>query len=92
MGNGLLTCTPKGAQLEELYSPEEMLYYEDFMDLRQQIEPLILENSWTQIAKAGRERNMRDYNAHRVAQYLIDFTFDQGDWKDASWAQYTYSQ
>lgn len=90
MGNGLLTCTPRGAELEKLYSEDEMLYYSSIDELSQRLESLLKDDNWKAIAQAGWERNHRDYNSKKVAQFMLDFIYDKPTWKETPWSNYTY--
>ena len=90
MGNGLLTCTPRGADLEQLYSEEEMLYYSSIDELSERLKDLLKDDSWKTIAKAGWERNHRDYSAKNVAKFMLDFINNDDAYKQAPWANYSY--
>ena len=90
MGNGLLTCTPRGAELEQLYSEDEMLYYSSTEELSERLVSLLKDDSWKDIAQAGWERNHRDYNAKKVAKFMLDFIYQDDAYKDVPWSNYTY--
>ena len=77
-GNGLCTFSPYVPHFEKLYNEKEMVYYKNTNEL---IEKLIFYKENPQerkkIAQAGWQRAQQDYNSTRIAQYLIDATFQK---------------
>ena len=75
MGNGILTLTPRGAGLEELYAEDELVYYDTLDDLADKVRRLSGDReSRTTIARRGWQRNHRDYNGTEVARIIVDGT------------------
>ncbi|MEM1083456.1 MAG: glycosyltransferase [Verrucomicrobiota bacterium] len=75
MGNGILTLTPRGAGLEELYAEDEIVYYDDLGDLAEKARHYATNrDARIAIAKKGWERNHRDYNGTEVARTIVEGT------------------
>ncbi len=72
MGNGLLTCTRKEADLHQVYGDDRLIYYTTVNDLSSQLETVINDGSWQDIAKKGWEFVHDQHNAKIVSQQMLD--------------------
>lgn len=91
MGNGILTLTPRGAGLEELYAEDEIVYFDDTPGLLAAIRHYATHpDERIAIARKGWERNHRDYNGTAVAGFITDLTMRDAAWKDAPWSRHVF--
>lgn len=91
MGNGILTLTPRGANLEELYADDEIVYYDDTDDLIGKIRHFATHAEERKgIARKGWERNHRDYNGTAIAEFIVSLTMGTTEWKSAPWAHHVF--
>jgi hypothetical protein len=75
MGNGILTLTPRGAGLEQLYAEDEIVYYDELPDLVEKIRHFSANcDARNAIAQKGWQRNHRDYNGTEVAKIIVEGT------------------
>ncbi|MGE9270568.1 MAG: glycosyltransferase family protein [Verrucomicrobiales bacterium] len=75
MGNGILTLTPRGAGLEQLYAEDEIVYFDTVDDLVDKIHHFAQsDEARIAIARRGWERNHHDYSGTKVAKIIIDGT------------------
>lgn len=87
MGNGILTLTPRGAGLEELYAEDELVYFDKPADLAEQVRHFAAHSAERiAVAKKGWERNHRDYNGTAIARFIVDLTRRDPAWESAPWA------
>lgn len=79
MGNGILTLTPRGAGLEQLYAEDEIVYYDTIDDLAEKVRHYAMATEERlSIARKGWERNHRDYSGTEVAKIIVDGTMQSG--------------
>lgn len=91
MGNGILTLTPRGAGLEELYAEDEIVYFDGTEELVEKIRHYATHPAERNaIARKGWERNHRDYNGTAVAGFITALTMGEEAWKQAPWAAHVY--
>lgn len=91
MGNGILTLTPRGAGLEELYAEDELVYFDGINDLTEKIRHYATHaEQRIAIAKKGWERNHRDYSGTEVARFIMSLTMRTEEWKQAPWARHVF--
>jgi len=78
MGNGLLTFIQTGNALEDLFSPEEAVFFGSDDEL---IEKLAYfhanDDARMQVAHNGWQKIHTDYSERRITQFMIDTVFDQ---------------
>ena len=92
MGNGILTLTPRGAGLEELYAEDEIVYFEGTDELVEKIRHYATHpDERLAIARKGWERNHRDYNGTAVAGFITALTMRDEAWRQAPWATHVYA-
>lgn len=90
-GNGLLTLTPSGAGLEELFTSDEVAYYSDAADLARTVLKLARDDERSRtIARCGWLRSHRDYSARNVAQFILDLTLRHDRWRSIPWSRHVY--
>jgi len=91
MGNGILTLSPSGAGLEELYAPDELVQFDDIDDLVEKIR-YFAENDAERlaIARRGCQRNHRDYNGTEIARFIVSLTVRDEKWRKAPWSRHVF--
>ncbi len=86
LGNGLLTFTPRIPGMEKLFDENEVAYFNSEEEL---VEKLLLFSENDQERKAvatrGRIKAHRDFSAERIAEYIVNLTFDQPSPHIYSW-------
>lgn len=88
-GNGLLTFTPRVPGLHQLFSEEQLVYFDDFDDLTEKFHYYQAhDEARIAIAKAGRERAHGDYSSSHVGRYLIDVTFKNEGYQRYEWLSF----
>lgn len=86
-GNGLLTFSPRVEGLDELYSDDEIVYFDDNKDLVSKLTYFLSHNNERKdIAKNGRLKAHREYNGTRISNYIVDASF-HNDLGDYLWAK-----
>ena len=87
MGNGILTLTPRGAGLEQLYAEDELAYFDGPDDAVDIIRRLAADDA-ARIATArrGRQRVHRDYDGTAIARFIVDLTTSNHAWREAPWS------
>jgi glycosyltransferase involved in cell wall biosynthesis len=77
VGNGLLTFIDKKTYLSDLFSNDEMIFYNDIDDLVNKLEKFKKDKkTGKKIAKKGRDKYFRCFNSNIVSDYIISKTFD----------------
>ena len=90
-GNGLVTLTPSGAGLEELYPSDEVVYFDSAKDLAEKVRSLKMNASEAiQIARAGWERTHSFYSSVQVAAFILALTLRDTSYHDAAWSKHVY--
>mgnify|MGYP002640199419 CR=1 FL=1 len=90
-GNGLLTITPAGGGLEELYNTDELVYFSDVANLVEQLDDLLKRpERVTEMARNAWRKSHTEYSASAVARFIIDLTMRNDRWKSASWSDHVY--
>jgi hypothetical protein len=90
-GNGLLTVTPGGAGLEELFSIDELVYFSDVANLVQQLDELLKQpERVTEMARNAWKKSHEEFSSAAVTQFIIDLTMRNVRWKSASWSEHVY--
>ncbi len=91
MGNGILTLSPRGAGLEELYAGDELVQFDDIDDLVAKIRHFAeADEERIAIARRGCERNHRDYNGTEIARFIVALTTRHADWHKAPWSRHVF--
>lgn len=85
-GNGLLTFTHARYDLDQLYSPDEMVFFNDNDDLAEKV-TFYLGNDTerVRIAKNGWKKAHAAYNERLGADFILDVTVRQGLSHDYAW-------
>ena len=75
MGNGLLTFVDKKTQLNDMFSKNEIVMYENINDLTNKINFYKKnDNLRSKIAAAGRKKYFKLFNELRTTKYIIDLS------------------
>lgn len=91
MGNGILTLSPRGAGLEELYAEDEAVHFEGIDDLAGKVRLYSTDPAARiAIARKGWERNHRDYSGVEIARFIVALTLRDGSWRDAPWSRHVF--
>jgi hypothetical protein len=91
MGNGILTLTPRGAGLEELYAEDELVYFDDLDDLAAKVRHFAAHpDPGLAMARKGWERNHRDYNGTAIARFIVALSLRDPSWRSAPWAAHVF--
>jgi len=73
MGNGLLTFIDKKTQMNDFFSKNEMIFYENISDLSDKINYYKKnEKIRTKIAYNGKKKYFKLFNESRIAKYIVD--------------------
>ena len=86
MGNGLLTFVDKKTKFNDLFSDNEMVFYNNIDDLSYKINKYKRdEKNRRLIAKNGKKSYFKYFNSNIVAEYIINKTFDLNNHKKYKW-------
>jgi hypothetical protein len=78
MGNGLLTFVDRATGFDQLFSDEEIVFYENIDDLAQKIRHFKNHDAERQrVANAGWQKIHGAWASERVAQYILEQSFQQ---------------
>ncbi len=90
-GNGLLTLTPRVAGFEELFTSEEVAYFDTVDDLVATVRRFKQDDAQARaVAERGWRRAHADYSAQRVVQFLLDLTLRNERYQTAPWSRHVY--
>ena len=90
-GNGLLALIQRGGGLEQLYSEDEVVFYEDLDDLVRRIPELLAEEQRCRaMAENGWKRTHRDYSAQAVCRFVLHLTFGDPRVHEAPWSEHIF--
>ena len=84
--NGVCTLCPKVPKLDKLFSEDELVYFEDFKELKEKI-LYYLENGVkrSSIASNGQKKAQTHFNESSVTAYMIEILFNQTFTNDYLW-------
>ena len=89
--DGILTLTPRGAGLEELYAEDQVAYFDGLDDATETIRRLAADDdSRIATARRGRERVHRDYDGAAIARFILQLTTRDPAWRDAPWSRHVF--
>jgi spore maturation protein CgeB len=75
MGNGLLTFIDRATGFGELFSEQEVVFYDTTSELAEKIRHYATHDHERQtVARQGWEKIHREWNSEKVAQYILDTT------------------
>ncbi len=90
-GNGLLTITPGGCGLEELFSADELVYFSDIANLAEQLNELLQHpDRVTEMSRRAWTKSHEEFSSAAVTRFIIDLTMRNDRWKQASWSEHVY--
>jgi hypothetical protein len=91
MGNGILTLSPRGAGLEELYAGDELVQFDGIDDLVEKIRRFAADDEQRNaIARRGCRRNHHDYNGTEIARFIVALTTRDPEWSKAPWSKHVF--
>ena len=77
IGNGLLTFIHNDTMYSNFFSKDEIIFYKDLSTLSESIQKYAKDDkSRKKIAKRGKEKYMKYFNSTKVAEYIINKTFE----------------
>ncbi|WXG52847.1 MAG: glycosyltransferase [Candidatus Sedimenticola sp. (ex Thyasira tokunagai)] len=86
-GNGLLVFIPETPGFRDLYTDEEVVYFQGRDDLEEKVHHYQgNDGERRQIARRGREKAHSSFNTTRVAQFITEATFSLEPSEDYEWA------
>ena len=90
-GNGLLTLSPRIPDFDKLYTEQEVVYFDDQIDLAKKIQFYASHPEQAkQIAEAGWHKTQQSYTAKRITQFMLEVTFDQALSEAYEWSHEVY--
>ena len=91
-GNGLLTFSPRIPGFDQLYTEQEVVYFDDQHDLAAKIKHYAGHpDEAKKIAQAGWNKTRSSFNAKRITQFMIEVTFDQPLSEAYEWSHEVYA-
>jgi len=86
MGNGLLTFSADSAGFQDLFTPDEMVYFSNPDDLVEKVLHYAADDvAWRETARRGHEKIHRTCNSDVIAKYMIDVTFGNPEAGEVEW-------
>lgn len=90
-GNGQLVLTPAGNGLEQLFTTDEAVFFEDINDLTDQVRRLCSDDAEAcRIARNGWEKAHKLYSAHSVAAFILALTTRDPSYRTVPWSDQVY--
>lgn len=90
-GNGQLVLTPAGNGLEQLFTPDEAVFFDDIDDLTSQIGQLCSNDEEARrIARNGWEKAHRLYSAKNVAAFMLALIMRDASFQNVPWSDHVY--
>ena len=75
IGNGLLTFVDKKTQLNDFFSNNEVIFYDNINDLTSKIKFYSKNNKLRKgIAKKGKYKYFKLFDGNKIAKYIIDIS------------------
>ena len=76
VGNGLLTFVDKRTQLDDFFSKNEIVFYDNVDDLAEKVKFFKKnEKSRIEIAKKGKKKYFKMFNEQKITKYIVDKSF-----------------
>ena len=77
LGNGLLTFIDKKTKLNDFFTDKEIIFYKDLNDLSEKIQKYSVDDVMRKkIAKNGWKKYHSFFSSQKIADYIIDRSFD----------------
>jgi Glycosyl transferases group 1 len=90
-GNGLLTLIQTGAGFEELYSDDEVGFYETLDDLIELVAYLVSDDQLARsIAERGWRKAHSGFSSQSVVEFLLNLTFRRTECLKSPWAPHIH--
>ena len=80
MGNGLMTFIDQKTCLEDIFSKNEIVFYNNLEDLSEKI--ILYKNnhkSRTKIAKKGKQKYFKLFNETKISKYILDKSYGKNN-------------
>ncbi len=86
-GNGLLTFTPRVPEMERLFSPEEVVYFDELDDLVEKVLRFHADDeARRRVAEAGWRRAHQSFSVERVSRFMIETVYREDYSEPYEWA------
>lgn len=90
-GNGLLTFSPRIPDFNKLYTEQEVIYFDDQVDLAAKIQFYASHPEQAkEIAQAGWLKTQHSFNAKRITQFMLELTFNSPFSENYEWVHEVY--
>ncbi len=90
-GNGQLVLTPSGNGIEQLFTSEEAVFFDDVHDLAEQVKRLVADDAQARcIARNGWEKAHQVYSARNVAQFMVALIMRDAAFRNVPWSKHIY--
>ena len=80
MGNGLMTFIDQKTFLEDIFSKNEIVFYNNLEDLSEKI--IFYKNNYklrTKIAKKGQQKYFKLFNETKIKKYILDKSYGKNN-------------
>ena len=86
-GNGLLTFCSRIPQMEQLFAPDEVIYFDALDDLVEQVQRFHRDDAARRrVAEAGWRRAQGTFSVERVCRYMVETVFGETYSEPYEWA------
>lgn len=90
-GNGQLVLTPAGNGIEQLFTSDEAVFFNDVSDLTNQVRRLNADDDEARrIAGNGWEKAHQEYSARHVAAFMVALTMRDESFQTVPWSDHIY--
>jgi hypothetical protein len=72
-GSGICVCLARSSGYSRYLGNHAAIYFDDAAELSTKVRHAVLDGTWAEYGRAGREQYRRLFNESRVAQYVLDF-------------------
>lgn len=89
VGNGALALCENTPEMEKIFAPDEVVYFDDVNDLKDKLHHYLQNDDERRtVARKAWERAHSAYSSQRVAQYMLDCVFDDARGDNCHWCDY----
>ena len=90
-GNGLVVLTPEAKGFEQLYSRDEVVYFNELDDLVDQVRRLKADDATAvKIARAGWQKSHECYSTRNVADFIVSLTMRNERYRQFLWSDHVF--
>jgi hypothetical protein len=83
-GSGICVCLARSSGFSRYLGEDAAIYFDDADDLSTRVQRAVLDGSWVEYGRTGRDQYRRVFNETRVANYVLDFALG-GDLSAYEW-------